>query len=217
MANYLRFNVLAILTWFSLSYGRVIQKDMLVYFKQELVDGRIFKHRMDLDGVKKREQFMVDDKSVTQNEFDQLISEAEKNEILEKRSLERQQKHNELLNRQKLQIKLLVQDLKKALENMQRQLKPLLDDRLEKYLAFSGSTIANMEELSKVISELLPKGKKVIAQPISDQDLTQLEDLKTNVHNKTNMLKQLFNNTLEKVIEEADDTQLLKELLVLIS
>lgn len=206
-----------ILLSFNKVNSRVLEKDILITYKQELIDGKVFKHRVDIDSLNKKETFSIDNQVVTQEAFDESLLEAQKEESRRQLQSERELQTKNLLNRQKLQVKIILDELQDQLNNIQKSIKPLLDDRLTNYLAFSIKTIPNFESLKNLIDILIPEIKNIINKPIEEQDFKQLENYKESLITKDRSLRQLFADTIDKVISKADDTQLLKELLVLVS
>jgi hypothetical protein len=198
-------------------YTKTIEKDVLISFRQEIINGKVFKHRIDIDGLKKKESYVIDDKPVSQDAYLEELAEAEKQEIKNQRQQEHDDKIRRLMSKQKMQIKINLEELSSQLALLQKELRPLLDDRLEEYIKFSDDTIESVQAFKDIINEFIPEIKKVINQPLDQQELNQLSKLKVQITQKIQAIKKLLTQTIEQVIEQADDTQLLKELLVLIS
>ena len=195
--------------------AREIVKSITVSVIEEKANNTLFTHRIDIIDGHRKEIWAVEGKTVSFQDYEDAILNAEREERRQERlkEYERQREKEEFaLEVQRNCLKKLLRLEKEKVESL---LHKLSDQRLEQYFAFHEKTFPCLEVFEHISLELLPK----VEQMIFD-DQIGFEELRTMVltlEKYPSSLQKFYNETITRAQEQSDDTRFLKDLLALVS
>lgn len=192
-----------------------VERDVLITYTEERINNKLFKSRIDFENGTKKETYSIDGVTVPQEEYEEAILNAEK----EEKRLERAAAHNSLLAigdlHNKIQAKLLKSELLPKVKKLEADSKRLLDDRLKAYIVFGKDTFESQEDLDNFISEFIPEAYTIVNQ--DEKDIKKLLELDNQITEYTKTIQEMFVSTVQNAIDKSDDTKLLKDLLFIIN
>lgn len=210
----LKFSIcIIILSLFINLFSREVQKDVVVRYRQEKVNGVIFLYRVDIIDGKSAETFMIDGKKTEEGDYFDSILEAEK---IENR-MERENERNKFLKnfevKEKSQKKILKKLLNLNIEKLEVQIKKIQNSLLKNFFVFSNKSIASQEDFIKIESELLAKSKELSSKDIEHFEPDLAKNIIKQLEEYQDKLETLLQDSIKNAIDNSDDTQLLKSLL----
>ena len=207
--------LLTLLLCNSLLFG-AIQKQSLNFLQEEVVNAQTFTHELTIENITKKERFTINGKEVTPAEFEEELSQAEK----EERKKKRQHKQEERLKlheaRYRGTVKINQKELAGVLSELDTELNRLLDVRLKPFLVFPTQSLSSEHELLELKEEHVPKAKAMQKLTYDLLDIASLNMTLASMQKAVAATKETFIETVNNALEKADDTRLLKELLTLI-
>lgn len=218
--NFSRFLIILLSFQFifsSIILAKIVEKNSIIFFKEENINGINFKHKFEIDNGIKKESFSINNLVVDQLEYEEAILEAEKEERRVERQKDDQIRQNFANIYYKTEIKLLQNELNFKLKELQNAFEKLNDKKLEPYLIFSKDGIENKEEFKDISSNFILKVKDFVIKQDKNKDLKKIQEYNNKVIEYTQKINNTFLSTINNAIDRSDDTQLLKELLSLVS
>ncbi len=207
--------LLTLVVWNSLLLG-AIQKQSFSYLQEELVNALTFTHELLIDNMTKKERYAIDGKEVTSTEFEERLSQAEKEERKKKRQRQQEERLKLHEARYRGSVKISQKDLALVLLELDTELNRLMDERLKPFLVFPAPALASEKELMELKEEHLPKAKALQNHSSDLLDITLLTTTLTSMKKAVTAVKETFIETVSNALEKADDTRLLKDLLTLL-
>lgn len=192
--------------------GGVIKKQVSIYYKEEMVHGKLFTYRLDIVNGTVKENWVVDEKSVGHDQYEQEILEAEK----EERRIERENERGHHLKIENLKHEARMAGQKKLLQEvileLERIVNTVKEHNLELYLQFKPETIGSKEQYDSIVNTLLPEAHDVL----DNSDYKALQESWDELQEYPARMRLLLYETINHVIRTVDDTQFLKKLLELL-
>jgi|GEM_PF-1866551 hypothetical protein len=198
--------------------SRPKDKEVLIRYTEEKLDGKLFVHRVDVVNGTRKERWAIDGDLVAAQDFEELLLDAEKAERrMERRRLEelRGKEEMELAQQQEFgrtsRLAIERKRLNLILGQIETELAKIRDPKLAPYYIFSDTSFANAESFTQLCDELVPQARELC----ETENVVSEELSKFIVHfeQQPARLRTLFRATVNNAINKCDDTRLLKELL----
>lgn len=197
-------------------------KEVFIRTTEEVVNGVVFSHRVDIAEGAITEQWGMDRVVIAEAEYTEALLEAEKAERKAERKAkaeERRQEERELARQQefvsKVRVDICKKDLTLTLEVLETELAKVKDARLEPFYVFNESTFASSDLFKNLTDDLIPHARRLI----TDKDCSEpdLQDMQAQLQDKPTRVRELFRATVKQAINTCNDTHLLRELLEIIT
>ena len=169
-------------------------------------------HKLELINGKQQDNYLINNRAVDRETYQEAILDAEKEERRHERAREYHAKIQEQEFKQQAKIALLKKLLTQVHKTITEELTKLHAYHLEPYFAFDAQTIPNHENYQQ-LTQLLTQAQELP----STMAAQELEELYVQLEPYQEKIKKFSINTIQNAIKQCDDTKLLKELLVLIS
>ncbi|KKP35397.1 MAG: hypothetical protein UR26_C0005G0011 [candidate division TM6 bacterium GW2011_GWF2_32_72] len=197
-------------------HPRMVEKAITIDIVEEWVNKIQYIHRIDMIDGSKKETWSINGKTVSAQEYEDSILQAEMEENRKKRKKEHEEQEKELALKWDLKTMGGKKLLELSLKDVEVELKKIDDNKLNNFLVFGANSLASYEELMDLKNKIIPDTNNMLnlsSDKINLQDLNKqialLEPYK-------DLLKNTFAATVKNAIGRCDDTKMLKELLELI-
>lgn len=199
-----------------------VEREVTVKVIERRLDNKLFSYRIDLiTGTKventKKEQWTVDGKTVEQNEYEELIDQA----ILAECKKEREKEQEALLADYNFKLEQRKAITKKMLNTLvsdiEKKCFAFQSYELEKYMAFSPSTIESEIDFANIAPYYLEPARQLVAADEDDFSFEKAEKILDSLQEYPKKITHLFEDTVKKAVDHCDNTQRLKKLLEVIS
>jgi hypothetical protein len=196
--------------------ARLLKKTLNISVIEEVISNKTFTHRVDILNGKCDERWAIDGHPIGEDEYDEAILQAEKEERRAERmaAKDEQRKHDEfvLATQRAGWAKLL--DL--YLLKIQQELNRLNDSRLEPFFFFEADTISSEKEFEYIKNVLVVRAKEMLDQ-VGEADLEEIRGMASQVQDYPKRIRALYYATVKNAQAHSDDTKLLKDLLSIVS
>jgi len=209
------FSLCWLLSVFSVYPKRTVEV-VSVYCKKEVINEKVFIHRDDLVNSERKEIWSVDGQLVSQNEYEEVILDAEKEVRRQERKIQEERRKKDQAFKDEVMLVLQKKILRLTVENIDEQLKKFDSHNLENFLAYKEDTISQ-ELFENLKEELLPEAKRLLYKKDEDYNWADMNLMVAKVENLDEKLESLFQDTVRNAIKQCDDTKVLKDLLELVS
>lgn len=198
-----------------IGYTREVE-ELAVYYKKEVINGRVFVYREDVANGVKKEICTVDGAPVAFSEYEEAILEAEKEVRRHERQAELERRSALQKERLATSLQLHKKLLRLEIDRVEAALNRLDDHRIISFLVFDDATFSK-EDFEGLSDGLLKNAKGLLWRVDEEQDLASLNTMISSLDGLSDRLDELFQVTVNNAIKLCDDTRVLKELLSLLS
>lgn len=188
----------------------------MVTVKEEKINDSTFTHRVDIIDGRRKEVWAINGKSATEDDYEEAVLEAEKEEHRQERKKQKKIRHKHEKFVLGAQVGCISKIIEHSIKKIRDELYRLEDQRLEPFLAFDSATISSAKELEYIKFVLLAKARELLAQ--SDEiGLDELRSMMNRLQEYPERLRDFYYATVKSAQEQSDDTKLLKDLLSMVS
>lgn len=207
------YTIIACLFIYSFSLLSYVEKDIVVLYQEKRIDDILFSERIQAtDGIKKY-TYTVNNATVNYEEYLDSLLQAESKE----RKKEYEYDHNIKVSLAdtycKARTKIAQQGLKKQLSDIEHDLKKVQENRLKHYWVFNQDTFSSKDEYLELINDIIPEAQDFCEAPLSEINQQKLNNYYDKVLFYKPRVKAFLAATLNNVVENSDDTKMLKEIL----
>ena len=192
-----------------------VHKQSTIFLTEETIEGLTFKHVLELENATKKETYTINNKSVTPEEYEKQLLEAEKEASKRDRRTLQEERLKTYETQYKGQVKQSQLELKKVLGSVTEQLNQIFNERLAPFLLYGRDTLTD-EQITALNETLIPQATKLLENSPETIDIKKIQELKAELSRLLPRLHAFFIASVNNGIDKADDTKLLKELLSLL-
>ena len=194
------------------------KKDISVSYTEEKLNGDTFVHRQDWDHVTglRKNIWLINGKEVDEEQYKKMLYKAEKQHIKKERSYYEQRQSSRHERVQQIAMIGSLALLERVVADVESILKKCDDTSLKPYFQFSQKNGISQDILDRLQDELLPQARKCVRTGVQ-QDLALIHQLYAELETMPDKLDDFFLCSIEHAIKHADNVQLLKKWLTLVS
>jgi hypothetical protein len=186
------------------------------------VHGQLFTHRVDVVDGQIKDRWTVDGKPVIAKVYDEQLESATLSQMRELRAAEQKQLREQEFEiakqqefNQQVALDLHRKCLKKSIEGVEHELVRIKDSRLAPYYVFEKNSYTAPEQFDRLIMELMPEAKRVVADQAASLDT--LQRLSKELESHPQRLREFFRITVKHAVSTCDDTRMLRDFLELVA
>lgn len=214
MNNHL-ISITLLTTLLSIAHAK-IERDSIKMIKEETINNSSFKHILTIKNGQRNETLMVNQHPVSVDDYEEALLEAEKEESKITRRALQAERLRVYETQYKGQAKIAQKELKDSLELLKQELERLSDTHIQPFISFSKELISSPEELDALHETIIPQAEKLIQEYPTTTNIKELQEKQQQLQELRTKIHDLFISAVNKGIDTADDTKLLKELLALL-
>ena len=199
-----------------------VERHLSVELIEERINGVLFSYRYDHQigckvEVSLKEQWLIDNKPVKKDEYDERIAREMVVQITLEREAKRQERVAMIEFKNTQQIALFRKLLISMMEEIKKSYARFAYYDLEAYLTYSNDTICSEVEFRSLLTQVCDPIKHLLSLNDDEFSCKRAEAVLDTVDKYPKKLQVLFENTVKKAIRECDNTTRLKKLLEVVS
>jgi hypothetical protein len=211
------YTLLLVILMNSISFiaARKVEKSLSVYVIEETVNGDRFTHRSDFIDGKSHEIWAINNQQVPQEEYEEAILNAEREERRSARKAQEEKRKQEQEFKALAHYNLVKKCVKLQSADIAREVSKVREPLLASFLKFNESSISSEALLYELEQELIQVDK--ICHGSNFAEIKQLEGMLEKFEPYPEKLTKLYQDSINHAIKTCDNTRTLKELLTLVS
>jgi hypothetical protein len=195
--------------------GRI--KTVAVELIEEEYNGKQFAYRIDVVNGVKKEQWTMAGKSTDYETYESEILFEKLQEEKNKREKAYQVRLADLEFKEQQRLAVFKKILKKDIDGVQQKFDLFQKYDLNEYYAFDATSIASEIDFLNIPIQCIIPAKNYLQQSDNDFECEKAEEYIETLQAYFKKISTLFDDTIKKAIDQCEDTQKLKDLLVIVS
>ncbi|MCF7900388.1 hypothetical protein K9K77_02665 [Candidatus Babeliales bacterium] len=192
-------------------------KTVSVELIEEKYNGKFFSYRIDVINGVKKEQWIISGKATDRDTYESELLFQKLEEEKNKREKEYQERITRFELQQQQRVALSKKLLKKEINAVQHKFDQFKKYDLNEYYAFNSQTIASEIDFLNIPAQCIIPAKTYLQKDDDDFLVEKAEEYSETLQIYFNKLTCLFDDSVKKAIDQCEDTQKLKDLLVIVS
>lgn len=192
-------------------------KTVSVELVEEKYNGKLFTYRIDVVNGVKKEQWTMAGKSTDRETYEAELLFEKLQEAKDKREKVYQARIDKLEFKQQQRVALSKKLLKKEIDAVQKKFDLFEKYDLNEYYAFDSDSIASEIDFLNIPTQSIVPAQTYLQKNDDDFLLEKAEEYSETLQLYLEKLTTLFDDTVKKAINQCEDTQKLKDLLVIVS
>ncbi len=196
----------------------VVERQVSAQLTEERVNGRLFGYRIDSSlsgkgGATIKEQWIIDSKPVSRQEYELAFEKEFLEEFRKEREAEYQNKVKARVLKEEQRVLIVKKLLKNFIEKIEERCASFKKQGLEIYMAYSPDTIASEIDFINGGATLLEPAKRLLeisGENFKIEDAQKMVDMLEGYSKKVEIL---FESTVKKAVASCNDTEKLKKFL----
>lgn len=187
------------------------------YTLEERINKTLFRQKTTIFNGERTANYFINNNATDAETYEEALLNAEKAESMRKRRQAQEERTRAYELKYRGQIRLQQTTLKKATEKLVALLQRALDINLEQFRAYSPETIRSQDDLIEIAERVLPQAQQLYQTPPNGTNIPALSSMLEKIEKLTTLLRAFVNDSVNKGINNAHDTKVLKELIELAS
>lgn len=192
-------------------------KTVSVELIEEKYNGKLFSYRIDVVNGAKKEQWTIAGKVTSRDTYESELLFQKLEEEKNKREKEYQDRINRFELQQQQRVTLSKKLLKQDINAVQHKFDQFEKYDLNEYYAFNSDTVTSEIDFFNIPTQCIMPAKKYLQKNDDDFLVEKAEEYSESLQASLEKLTTLFDDTVKKAIDQCEDTQKLKDLLLIVS
>ena len=206
--------VIICLSLICLSIEAKTTRVVTAHLKEEKINGHTFMYRLDVVDGRKKEQWVINGRSIAQAEYDVKIVEEE----MEERRKEREIEYQKQVRLAELKSNMAGQAVKKLLastcQEIEQGLSQIYTYELNPYLVYSSTSFSDEIDLLNLKEQIIPEVQQML---VDNFDQEKAKEKLNSLQVYPQKVANLFEQTVQNAINHCDDPKKLKKWLQMLS